>query len=173
MSVVIRERRPEDVPVLCEVLTAQQPSSHYPVRWPLPFPVEDFVVRPTELASWVAEVDGRVVGHVSAGRLDGELRDRFVELLGTEDLAEIAVLFVAEEALGRGVGGALLETAVAWIRTTGREPVLDVVPVHDRALAVYEHRGWGVIGEARPAFLGPEHPPVLLMSLPGRLSGRR
>lgn len=168
MSVVVRARRPEDVPVLCEVLAGQQASSHYPVRWPLPFPVEDFIVRPTELASWVAEIDGRVVGHVSAGRLDGELGEQFVALLGTEDLAEIAVLFVAEDALGAGVGGRLLDSAVDWIRASGREPVLDVVPAHDRALAVYRHRGWSTIGEARPAFLGAEHPPLLLMSLSAR-----
>jgi GNAT superfamily N-acetyltransferase len=170
MSPVIRERRLDDVPVLARLLGEQQASSSYPVRWPLPFPVEDFLVRRTEERAWVAELDGQVVGHVSAGRLDGELRDQFVEAAGTEDLAEIAVLFVATDVLGTGVGGLLIDTAVAWIRASGRMPVLDVVPAHDRALAVYRRRGWEVVGESRPAFLGADHPPLILMVLGDRPS---
>lgn len=82
------------------------------------------------------------------------------------------MLFVAETVVGTGVGGLLHDTAVAWIRATGRLPVLDVAPAHDRALAVYERRGWQVIGEARVPFLG-DYPPLLLMALPEiEVSGR-
>ncbi|GAA1760878.1 GNAT family N-acetyltransferase [Nocardioides hankookensis] len=167
MTVLVRERRPDDLPALVEVLVEQQPSSQYPIRWPLPIPVEDFLVRPGEERAWVAEVDDRVVGHVAVYELGGPLRDDFVRGAGRDDLAELAVLFVALDVIGTGVGGRLIDTAVDWIRSTGRIPVLDVVPVHDRALRVYEHRGWRVIGEARPEFLG-KISPLVLMALDGR-----
>ena len=166
MTVTIRDRRPEDVPVLAQVLAEQQAASQYPVRWPLPLPVEDFLVRPGEERAWVAEVDGRVVGHVAVHTLAGGLRDGFVAALGTEDLAELAVLFVAGDVIGTGVGGRLHDTAVDWIVASGRQPVLDVVPVHDRAVEVYRHRGWTVVGEVQPSWLAEDFPTLVLMTLP-------
>ncbi|MBZ5739795.1 GNAT family N-acetyltransferase, partial [Nocardioides mangrovi] len=162
MSIVIRERRAADLPELADVLAAQQAATGYPVRWPLPIPVEDFLVRPGEEQAWVAELEGRVVGHVAVYSLGGPLRDAFVEGAGTDALAELAVLFVGGDVVGTGVGGLLLDTAVASIRASGRQPVLDVVPTHDRALAIYLHRGWTVIGEAHVPFLGPDRPLVLM-----------
>src|SRR6478735_6008007 len=123
MSVSIRPRRREDVGELVVVLTEQQPSSHYPVRWPLWVPVEEFLVRPGEERAWVAEVDGRVVGHVAVHTLAGELRDSFVAATGTEDRAELAVLFGAGDGVGTGGGGRLHDTAVEGIRASGRQPV--------------------------------------------------
>src|SRR4051794_15655079 len=166
MSVSIRPRRREDVGELVVVLTEQQPSSHYPVQWPLDIPVEEFLVRPGEERAWVAEVDGRVVGHVAVYPLGAGLREPFVEALGTDRLAEVAVLFVALDVVGTGVGGRLLDTAVAWIVASGRRPVLDVVPAHDRAVEVYRHRGWEVVGEVRPVWLAEDFPTLVLMALP-------
>jgi GNAT superfamily N-acetyltransferase len=40
--------------------------------------VEDFLVRPGEERAWVAEIDGRVVGHVAVYALGGGLRGPFV-----------------------------------------------------------------------------------------------
>jgi GNAT superfamily N-acetyltransferase len=165
MSVVVRERRESDLPALVEVLTAQQAATQYPVRWPLPFPVEDFLVRAGEERAWVAELDGAVVGHVAVYRLEGGLRESFVAALGTEDLAELAVLFVAGEVVGTGVGGRLHDTAVDWILASGRLPVLDVVPVHARAVEVYRHRGWREVGEVRPVWLAEDFPALVLMAL--------
>jgi GNAT superfamily N-acetyltransferase len=168
VTVTIRERRADDLPALVAALTAQQAATQYPVRWPLPFPVEDFLVRPGEERAWVAELDGEVVGHVAVYELGGPLREAFETAAGTDELAELAVLFVSRDVIGTGVGGRLHDTAVDWIIASGRQPVLDVVPVHDRAVAVYEHRGWTAIGEARPAFLGDEHPALVLMTLNAR-----
>jgi len=168
MSLVVRERRDDDVPVLAVVLAEQQSTSRYPVRWPLPIPVEDFLVRPGEERAWVAEVDGRVVGHVAVYTLDGNLREPFVTAIGSEDLAELAVLFVAADVIGTGIGGRLHDTAVDWIVATGRQPVLDVVPVHDRAVEVYRHRGWEVVGEVRPVWLAEDFPTLTLMTLSAR-----
>lgn len=168
MTVVVRDRRDDDVPALAVALAEQQALSQYPVRWPLPFPVEEFLVRPGEERAWVAELDGRVVGHVAVYELEGDLRDHFVAATGTDDLAELAVLFVAADVIGTGVGGRLHDTAVDWIVSTGRQPVLDVVPVHARAVEVYRHRGWEAVGEVRPVWLAEDFPMLTLMTLSGR-----
>ena len=165
MTVTIRERRPEDVPALAVVLAGQQPTSQYPIQWPLDIPVGDFLVRPGEEKAWVAELDGRVVGHVAVYMLDGDLREHFVAAIGTDDLAELAVLFVAADVIGTGVGGLLHDTAVDWIVGTGRQPVLDVVPAHARAVEVYRHRGWEAVGEVRPVWLAEDFPTLILMTL--------
>jgi hypothetical protein len=168
VSVTIRERRDEDVPALAVVLAEQQAGTQYPVRWPLPFPVEDFLVRPGEERAWVAEVDGRVVGHVAVYTLAGELRESFVTATGSEELAELAVLFVGSDAIGTGVGGRVDDKGAEGIVASGRQPVLDVVPVHERAVEVYRHRGWQVVGEVQPAWLAPDFPTLVLMTLNAR-----
>jgi GNAT superfamily N-acetyltransferase len=164
--VTIRPRTDADLPALAEVLAEQQPSSHYPVRWPLPFPAERFLVRDAEEVAWVAEVDGRVVGHATVAALDGDEAALFTAATGRSDLALVSVLFVARDVLGTGVGGRLLDTAVAWADEHGRLPVLDVVPSHGTAVDVYRHRGWSVVGEMRPAWLPDDEDPMLLMALP-------
>lgn len=174
MTVTIRERCDDDLPALAVVLAEQQATTRYPVRWPLPIPIEEFLVRPGEERAWVAELDGRVVGHVAVHSPAGELRTHFVAGAGTEELAELAVLFVGSDVVGTGIGGRLHDTAVDWIVASGRQPVLDVVPVHDRAVEVYRHRGWTVIGEVQPAWLAADFPAMVLMTLPrAALSARR
>ena len=167
-EVRIRPRQPRDLARLAELLASQQSASRYPFRWPLPFPVEQFLVRANELAGWVALRGGRLAGHVSVCRVEGDLAQAFADGTGrpVERLALVSVLFVAPEAQGTGVGGRLLDTAVAFAREDGRMPVLDVVPSHGTALAVYRHRGWQVVGHARPDWLPDDEEPLLLMQLP-------
>lgn len=126
-------------------------------------------MRAHEEAAWVALVDGRVTGHVSVGRVEGDLADAFVRGAGrpADRLAIVSVLFVAPSSQGTGVGGRLLDGAVAWARQRGRLPVLDAVPSHGAALAVYRHRGWREIGAARPTWLPADEEPLLLLALDG------
>ena len=129
-QVVVRGRTPQDIPVLADVLAAQRPHSGYPQNWPLPYPVEDFIARADEDAAWTAELDGHAVGHVAVSRVEpGMEADLWTAGTGRrrEELAAVAVLFVDHTVQGRGVGKALLGTAVAAIRESGRTPVLDVV----------------------------------------------
>ena len=165
--VLIEPRRAEDLPLLADVLAEQQPSSRYPFRWPLPYPVEQFIVRAAEEQAWVARRDGRPIGHVSTSRVTGEVVEPFERATGrpAAELALVTVLFVATEAQGTGVGGRLLDTAVSWARSRDRLPVLDVVRAHGNALAVYRHRGWRVVGDVRPGWLPPAEQPLLLMQL--------
>jgi GNAT superfamily N-acetyltransferase len=161
---VVRRRRPEDLQTLVTLLAEQQPVTAYPLRWPLPFPVEQFLVRPDELAAWVVELDGVVTGHVSVAVPDAELGPLLADLAGTDRLALVAVLFVGLGAGGQGLGGLLLDTAVAFIRESGRVPVLDVVPEHDRAVGLYRSRGWHEIGRLRPAWLPEDRAALLVMT---------
>ncbi|AKU18961.1 hypothetical protein VV02_15110 [Luteipulveratus mongoliensis] len=157
------------MPALVEVLAAQQPTSHYPLRWPLPFPPEEFVVRKDEERAWVAELDGSVIGHVAVSAVDDdELGQIWSAGAGRpiRELACMSVLFVDDRAKGTGAGGALIRTSVDWIRGSGRTPVLDVVQRHSTAASVYLHLGWRQVGTARPEWLPDHEPPILLMVLP-------
>jgi GNAT superfamily N-acetyltransferase len=168
-DVVVRARQPDDLPVLVGLLGEQQAASSYPIRWPMPFPVERFLVRRTELCAWVAEVDGEVVGHVAVTEVDRDLADAFLTATGTRepaDVAMVSVLFTGTAARGLGAGGRLLDTAVAWIRERRRVPVLDVVPTHHLAAAMYARRGWVEVGRTRFAWQADDLPDVVLMALP-------
>ncbi len=165
-GLAVRARRPQDVPGLVTLLGEQQPTSRYPLRWPLPFPVEQFLVRATEEAAWVAEVDGVLAGHVAVTRPTEELAGAFARAWPHREVAEVSVLFTGLAARGTGIGGRLLDTAVAAIRAGGRTPALDVLPGHSVAVEVYRHRGWTEVARARPAWLPADQPDVLLMVLP-------
>jgi GNAT superfamily N-acetyltransferase len=171
----IRPRDAEDVAALVGILEAQQPGTGYPVRWPLPFPVEDFIARPTEVAAWVAVEGGRVVGHVALTDVaDGWEADGWCAGTGlpASALAAVSVLFVDPTVTGRGVGSTLLAAAVEQARSLGRTPVLDVVSESTRAVDLYERHGWQVVARARPSWLPPAHEPFLLMALPARPGDR-
>jgi GNAT superfamily N-acetyltransferase len=163
--------------VLGEVLLAQQPSSGYPLRDPLPFPVEEFLHRDDADAAWVAELDGGLVGHVCRTRgRPGD--DASVEssacarALGcrVEDLGWVSSLFVGLEGRGLGIGRQLLAAVVADLRRAGLGPCLEVVPAHDAALRLYTSSGWQEVARARPPWLqetlGDRGPDVRVMVLP-------
>lgn len=165
----MRERADADIPQLVQVLAGQQPFSRYPFRWPLPFPAEQFIRRDGELAAWVAELDGDVVGHVSITQVTaGEMADSWSAAAGVprDSLGCVSALFVAHDRQGHGIGGRLLDVAEEHVRAADLVPVLDVVQAHGTAKAVYLHRGWVEVGLARPDWLPDDEPPVSLMVLP-------
>ncbi len=162
----VRDRVAADLPALVRVLVEQQASSGYPLRWPLPFPVEQFIVRAYEEQAWVAERDGHVVGHVMVGRVEDDQAAAIVTAAtGRSELATVSVLFLAQDARGQGLGKLLLDTAVDWAVQRGRLPVLDVVPKHRRAVGFYRHLGWSDVGRIRPAWLPDDHEDVIFMAL--------
>jgi GNAT superfamily N-acetyltransferase len=175
-AVTIRARRRDDLPVLGDLLLEQQPSSGYPLRDPLPFPVEKFLHRDDADAAWVAELAGRPVGHVCRTRArPGD--DASVEsdacarahVCPVEDLGWVSSLFVGLEGRGLGIGRRLLEAVVADLRRAGLRPCLEVVPVHDVALRLYTASGWQEVARVRPPWLqetlGDQGPDVRVMVL--------
>ena len=168
-ELVVRPRADDDLPHLTAVLAAQQSTTRYPMRWPLPFPVEQFVVRGNDLAAWTAELDGRPVGHVAAQAADDEqLAPYWQDGHGrpADRLGVVGTLFVDPAVRGLGLGRRLHDTAVAWLRAHDRAPCLDVVPVHVAALAMYAGIGWREVARVRPHWLPAGEPDVLAMVLP-------
>lgn len=168
-SVTVRRRTPDDVAGLTALLAAGQATSGYPMRWPLPFPVEQFIVRPNELAAWTAEVDGQPAGHVSVVAADsGPLVPDWTRAHGVpaDRLGVLSVLFVDTGLRRTGVGRRLHDAAVDWMRSQRLAPCLDVVPVHEAASALYAALGWREVCRARPDWLPEGAPDVVGMVLP-------
>ena len=175
MDFTVRPRRPADVPLVGDLIMRQQPQTRYPFRNPLPFPIEQFVVRKGELAAWVAETVPdtsnacTLVGHVSVLDVaDHEIGPSWAEAVGrpAPELAAVSVL-VADLGWGRrGIATRLMDECETYIRDLGRTPVLEVVAdAHSRAVNLYLRRGWRVIGEVRPRWLPSGEGPVKIMML--------
>ena len=176
-DVRIRPRRPDDVPLLAQVLLAQQPLTRYPFRNPLPMPVDRFLHADDAQDAWTAEIAGRPVGHVCrvrppSGHPEAEAMNEAcarAHRCAVDDLGWVATLFVAPAARGLGVGRALLDAAVAGIRSTGLRPCLEVLPVHAAALAMYTSSGWREVLRVRPewrrAAAGDDAPDVRVLVL--------
>jgi GNAT superfamily N-acetyltransferase len=169
----VRPRTAADLPALTTLLAAQQSATRYPLRWPLPFPAERFVAREVDLAAWVAELDGRPVGHVSVQHLDdvfspGELGQEWSRAHGrpAEHLGILGTLFVDPGVRRQGVGRLLHDTALAWLREHDLAPCLDVVPVHAAAVEMYARLGWVEVARVRPPWLPDAEPDVVAMVLP-------
>jgi GNAT superfamily N-acetyltransferase len=172
-ELVVRPRVDPDLPALTAVLAAQQAATRYPMRWPLPFPAEEFVVREVDLAAWTAELDGRPVGHVSAQVVDevwtpGQLSREWERGHGlpADRLGVMGTLFVDPGVRRRGLGRRLHDTAVDWLREHDLAPCLDVVPIHAAAVTMYEAIGWREVGRVRPPWLPDGEPDVIAMVLP-------
>ncbi|UQX04015.1 GNAT family N-acetyltransferase [Streptomyces sp. RerS4] len=109
----------------------------YPVNWP-DEPAAWLSDGPL-LGSWVAELDGGLVGHVRLAQSGaGDVAPR----LWSERTAVLSRLFVAPRARGHGIGALLIGRAVEEARRRGLHPVLDVVASDTAAAALYERLGW-------------------------------
>ena len=88
----------------------------------------------------VAILDGRLVGHVNVQRERHPV---------TRHVASLAIA-VAADVRGHGIGGRLMEEAIAWSERAGIEKlVLAVYPHNEAAIALY--RRFGFIEEGRLA----------------------
>lgn len=187
-TVVVRRRRPDDIPVLAEVLLGQQAESRYPFRDPLPFPVEQFLHADDAQAAWTAELDGRIVGHVCRvgpphGFVDaGSMNEACAKAHGRriDELGWVSTLFIAAAARGTGTGRRLLEAVVGDIRSQGLAPCLEVLLTHAGAYRLYRSTGWQEVMRLQPQWLldaaeatGEVAPEVVVMVLAAssRLAG--
>ncbi|OIK25086.1 GNAT family N-acetyltransferase [Streptomyces malaysiense] len=159
-----------------ELLAEVHRRDGYPENWPER--PGDWLARPSLFAAWVAELEGRIVGHV--GLSDGGAEDRAPGLwsrragVPVEATAVLSRLFVSPAVRGRGVGALLMERAAGEARRRGRHPVLDVLTSDTSAVALYERLGWTLLDTvdqrwsptetvtvhcyAAPAAPGPERP---------------
>ncbi|MDF3299008.1 GNAT family N-acetyltransferase [Streptomyces sp. K1PA1] len=139
------------------VLAEVHRGDGYPVNWPdRPGP---WLAAGCPLGSWVAELDGRLAGHV--GLSDGGDGDLAPALWSArhgvprEAAAVVGRLFVAPWARGHGFGALLVGRAAREARHRGLHPVLDVVASDTAAAALYERLGWQRLDTVRQRW-GPE-----------------
>jgi GNAT superfamily N-acetyltransferase len=140
----VRPRTDDDVQACVRVLAEVHRQDGYPVNWPAR--PGDWLTQASALGSWVADLDGRVAGHVGLTRgAEGDLAPvLWGERNGTsgERAAVVGRLFVAPWARGHGIGALLIGRAVEEARHRGLHPVLDVVASDTAAAALYERLGW-------------------------------
>lgn len=148
-SVVIRPYEDTDLPSAATALTQVHATDGYPVEGvahPQAWLRSDDV-----LASWVAEADGRIVGHVAVMRPRGE--DAVTLWAGQsgddeQHIAVLARLFVVRDARKQALGERLVRTAVRHALDHNRRLVLDVMAKDTAAIRLYEHLGWSRTGRA-------------------------
>ncbi|MFF4266099.1 GNAT family N-acetyltransferase [Streptomyces virginiae] len=154
----VRRRTDADLGACVRALAEVHERDGYPVNWPV-HPA-DWLSQPALLAAWVAELDGRIVGHIGLSR--GEADDAAPALWsGREGVSSAAAavvgrLFVAPAARGHGIGALLMERAVREARERARHPVLDVVASDTSAVALYERLGWERLATVEQRW-SPEH----------------
>jgi GNAT superfamily N-acetyltransferase len=146
---LVRGRSEADIGSCETLLRAVHEIDDYPVR--LPEELRTFLVAPDELAAWVAEDEGLVVGHVAlhAGCSPGTL-DVACKATGLreQDLGVVARLLVSPAIRRRGIGRQLLRAATTEATSRGLLPILEVVTRHQSAVNMYEALGWDRVGAA-------------------------
>ncbi|MER5433498.1 GNAT family N-acetyltransferase [Streptomyces sp. NPDC002588] len=109
----------------------------------------EWLTQPSLITSWVAELDGRTVGHIGLSRSDaGDAAPGLWSArtgASVDATAVISRLFVAPSARGHGIGSLLMAQAVGESRARGLHPVLDVVATDTAAAALYERLGWQLL----------------------------
>ncbi|MFF4245179.1 GNAT family N-acetyltransferase [Streptomyces sp. NPDC001822] len=140
----VRWREGSDLDACVQVLADVHERDGYPELWPER--PGDWLARPSLFGAWVAELHGKVVGHV--GLTGGGAEDRAPGLwsrcsgVPVEETAVMSRLFVSPAARGHGAGALLTERAAWEARRRGLHPVLDVLTSDTAAVALYERLGW-------------------------------
>ena len=143
----IRERALDDAAAVIELMRTTHQGDGYP-RY-LPEDLSAFACDPRELAAWVAEEDGSVVGHVALhpGAGDPAAAVAGPALgLAPERTAVVARLMVQPGSRRRGVARQLLNAAADHARAHRLRLVLDVLETSLPARALYEQLGWTLVG---------------------------
>jgi GNAT superfamily N-acetyltransferase len=95
-----------------------------------------------DFVAWVAEEDGEIVGFAASSRArDDDVSERCAELL---------MIYLLEDYLGRGIGRQLIGAAEEHWRTAGYDmAILWVLETNSATRAFYEREGWVADGERR------------------------
>lgn len=141
--VLVREKEQGDEAQCLELLLRVHRTDGYPLY--LPDDVPAFLTPDYEVAAWVAEIDGRIVGHVALHQasLDPTLAAaQRATGLPADRLAVVSRLFSCPELRRNGVGRTLLRYATAQARERGQRAVLDVGKMLEAPVALYESEAW-------------------------------
>ena len=139
----IRPRVDADVAACVRLMRQTHLGDRYPRFWPAA--PEAFLVDPAEVAAWVAEVDGAVVGHVALHDAAGHVTlpaARRATGRSPDQLAVLARLLVDPTVRGAGLGRGLHDVALAYVADRGQRGVLDVVTDDPALERRYQRWGW-------------------------------
>lgn len=94
--------------------------------------------------TWVAELDGEIVGFASAGS-SGDFD-------APPGAGELYAIYLEESAIGQGIGRALLAKAIDFLKEGSYQlATLWVLDGDQRARGFYDHAGWRPDGTTRSA----------------------
>ncbi|WP_286958656.1 GNAT family N-acetyltransferase [Arsenicicoccus sp. UBA7492] len=145
---IIRPRRDDDLDELARILVQVHELDGYPVEG-----VADphaWLTLTNPLGAWVAELNGKPVGHVALtepGSHDDAPR-MWSEQTGTptERTAVLGRLFISPRARGLRLGRRLVGTAMDAATLANRVAVLDVMCKDRAAIRTYQAMGWKRLG---------------------------
>jgi GNAT superfamily N-acetyltransferase len=141
---LIRAKTDADTTACLDLLLRVHERDGYPLHLG-PEDVPAFFLSGREVAAWVAELDGGIVGHVALHWTPGYPTLAAAQRATgrpAEDLLLVARLFVAPTLRGAGLGRDLLRRATGHAQSLGRRAVLDVGQTLTAAVALYESEGW-------------------------------
>jgi GNAT superfamily N-acetyltransferase len=142
-TIVIRRKHHVDANACLELARLTHEVDGYPKY--LPDDLDAFINNPAEIAAWVAESAGRLVGHIAVHAATTDPAFPVASSatgLTAEEMLVIARLMVHPKARRMGVGRQLLHTATSYAAIRQLMPILDVLQESDAAIALYEDRGW-------------------------------
>uniref|UniRef100_A0AAU2A6F7 GNAT family N-acetyltransferase n=1 Tax=Streptomyces sp. NBC_00093 TaxID=2975649 RepID=A0AAU2A6F7_9ACTN len=171
--IAIRPYENTDLPGAAAALTDVHATDGYPVEG-VAHP-EAWLYSDDVLASWIAEADGRIVGHVAVMRPRGEDAVTLWASQSGDDEQHIAVLarlFVVRDARKLALGERLVRTATHYALRHNRRLVLDVMTKDTAAIRLYERLGWLRTGEATHRYGDGQQIQAICYAAPpqGRLS---
>ena len=149
----VRARSDADLDRCVRLAEIVHANDGYPVY--LPGDLRSFIAMPGAIASWVADRDGKIIGHValhpSSSRTVMALAEEATGLRASQ-LGVVARLLVAPGVRRLGVGRSLLRAAESHAAQMGLWPILDVVTQHEGAIRLYEECGWTCAGKVTATF---------------------
>lgn len=140
---LIRSKTENDAAQCLDLLMQVHESDGYPMY--LPDDVPAFITPEHEVAAWVAERDGRIVGHAALHQasVDPTLAAaQRATALPADRLAVVSRLFTSPALRRAGIGRALLRHAAGQAESRGQRAVLDVGQTLHAPVALYEAEGW-------------------------------
>lgn len=140
---LVRQKTARDEAQCVDLLLQVHQADGYPLY--LPEDVPAFVTPDYEMAAWVVERAGAVVGHVALHRaaVDPTLAAaQRATGLPAERLAVVSRLFTSPSVRRVGIGRTLLRFAVQQAQHSGQRAVLDVGKTLRAPVALYESEGW-------------------------------
>lgn len=142
-SVLIRSKSQTDAAQCLDLLMQVHEHDGYPVY--LPEDVPAFLTPDYEVAAWVAERDGRIIGHAALHQASQDPTLAAAQRatgLPADRLAVVSRLFTSPALRRVGVGRALLRYATGQAEARGQRAVLDVGQMLHAPVALYESEGW-------------------------------